>query len=253
MSQLKYWDGSEWQIAAIGTIGPEGPAGPAAGLANQVPYKNSSNVATGSANLTFDGSTLNVGGPLVAQSLRAVFASNADRDTAIPSPTAGMMCYVSGLGQVQLNINSTTGGWYPIAGQMPFFDAAKSASQTGVVTSTITTGTWPTATTNRGGFTVASNQVTVPFTGLYTVNATLTWDGGNNAGNNRHTLIYVNGSAITRDHGFPGNTVDAGVRSVWKGLLNAGDVVDIRGYQTSGSNMSIVSTRTRFTISYDGP
>jgi hypothetical protein len=194
-------------------------------------------------------------GNLVAQSLRAVFASNTARDTALPNGTvaAGMMCFVSGEGQVQLNINSTTGGWYPIAGQMPFFDVLKTSNQTGVVSSTITTVTWPTALTNRGGFTVASNQVTVPLAGVYTINAAVAFDSANTAGNNRHTLIYVNGSAVTRDHGVPTNSVDATVRSVIKIILAANDVVDVRAYQTSGSNMSIISTRTRFTISYDGP
>jgi hypothetical protein len=136
---------------------------------------------------------------------------------------------------------------------MPFFDTTKSANQTGVVSSTITTVTWPTATTNRGGFTVASNQVTVPLAGVYTVNAAVAFDSANTAGNNRHVLIYVNGSAVTRDHGFPGNSVDATVRSVIKLILAANDVVDVRAYQTSGANMTLQSTRTRFTISYDGP
>ena len=40
-------------------VGSTGPTGPSAGSANQVIYKNSSNVVTGSASLTFDGTTLN--------------------------------------------------------------------------------------------------------------------------------------------------------------------------------------------------
>ena len=40
------------------TKGQKGEAGPVAGSANQVVYKNSSNVATGSNNLTFDGNIL---------------------------------------------------------------------------------------------------------------------------------------------------------------------------------------------------
>jgi hypothetical protein len=236
-----------------GTQGTQGITGPVAGTANQVVYKNSSNVASGSANLTFDGTGLSVGGALVAQSLRAVFASNAARDSAIPAPTAGMLCFVSDSGQVQLNINSTTGGWYPIAGQMPLFDVSKTATQTGVVSATITTVTWPTATTNRGGFTVASNQVTVPLAGVYTINAAVTFDSGNTAGNNRHVLIYVNGSAITRDYGFPGNTVDAALRSTITLILAANDVVDVRAYQSSGSNMTLQVSRTRLTILYVGP
>ena len=44
--------------AGAGTKGQKGEAGPVAGSANQVVYKNSSNVATGSNNLTFDGNIL---------------------------------------------------------------------------------------------------------------------------------------------------------------------------------------------------
>jgi hypothetical protein len=33
MAQLKYWDGSAWQIAATGVVGPTGPTGPPAALA----------------------------------------------------------------------------------------------------------------------------------------------------------------------------------------------------------------------------
>lgn len=196
-------------------------------------------------------------GPVIAQSLRSSFASASARNSAIPSPTEGMLCWLEDVNQVTVYLGGTSptpgAGWYPVAGQMPFFDVLKTANQTGVVSSSITLVTWPTAITNRGGFTVASNAVTVPLTGLYSINAAVAFDSGNTAGNNRHTLIYVNGAAITRDGSPPTQTVDATTRSFIKTYLTAGDVVDVRAYQTSGSNMSIISTRTRFTISYEGP
>jgi hypothetical protein len=43
---------------ATGAQGPSGATGPVAGSANQVVYKDGSNAAAGSANLTFDGTTL---------------------------------------------------------------------------------------------------------------------------------------------------------------------------------------------------
>jgi hypothetical protein len=189
-------------------------------------------------------------GGVVAQSLKSSFASATARDAAITSPTEGMICYLEDVNQVTSYLGSA---WFPIAGQMPFFDVQKSATQTGVASSTITTVTWPTATTNRGGFTVASNQVTVPIAGIYMINAAVTFDSGNTAGNNRHILIHVNGSAVTRDYGFPGITVDSALRSTITLLLAAGDVVDVRVFQTSGSNMTLQISRTRLTISYQGP
>jgi hypothetical protein len=194
--------------------------------------------------------TVSAAGALAAQSLRASFASASARNTAITSPVEGMLCYLQDVNQITCYLGSA---WYPVAGQMPLFDVLKTANQSGIVSSSITTITWPTALINRGGFTVASNQVTVPLAGLYTINAAITWDSGNTAGNNRHVLVYVNGAAVTRDGGFPGQTVDASVRSVIKINLAAGDVIDVRGYQTSGSNMSVISTRSRLTISYEGP
>jgi hypothetical protein len=53
---------------ANGNAGPSGPAGPVAGSANQVVYKNASNVATGSANLIFDGTNLTCLGNITAYS-----------------------------------------------------------------------------------------------------------------------------------------------------------------------------------------
>jgi hypothetical protein len=45
-----------------GTTGATGATGPVAGSANQVVYKDGSNAAAGSANLTFDGTTLTTAG-----------------------------------------------------------------------------------------------------------------------------------------------------------------------------------------------
>jgi hypothetical protein len=202
------------------------------------------------ANASITANVVTADGGLVAQSLKSSFASAAARDAAITSPVEGMICYLEDVNQVTSYLGSA---WFPIAGQMPFFDVQKSADQTNVASSTITTVTWPTATTNRGGFTVASNQVTVPIAGIYMINAAVTFDAGNTAGNNRHILIYVNGGAVTRDYGFPGNTVDSALRSTITLLLDAGDVVDVRAYQTSGSNMTLELTRTRLTILYVGP
>ena len=53
----------------VGVSGATGITGPVAGSANQVVYKNSSNVAAGSANLVFDGTTLSaaiLNGPILS-------------------------------------------------------------------------------------------------------------------------------------------------------------------------------------------
>jgi hypothetical protein len=52
--------GSTGAQGAVGPQGAQGAVGPAGGSANQVLYKNSSNNVAGSANMTFDGTTLTV-------------------------------------------------------------------------------------------------------------------------------------------------------------------------------------------------
>ena len=51
-----------------GPPGPTGPTGPVAGSANQVVYKDGSNNAAGSANLTFNGTNLTCGGTITSNS-----------------------------------------------------------------------------------------------------------------------------------------------------------------------------------------
>ena len=51
-----------------GPAGPAGPTGPVAGSANQVVYKDGSNNAAGSANLTFNGTNLTCGGTITSNS-----------------------------------------------------------------------------------------------------------------------------------------------------------------------------------------
>jgi hypothetical protein len=41
----------------------------------------------------------------------ATYATTGARDTAIPSPTAGMMVFISGTSKAQVNTDGTTGGW----------------------------------------------------------------------------------------------------------------------------------------------
>jgi trimeric autotransporter adhesin len=60
--------GTTGTTGTTGTQGIQGITGPVAGSANQVVYKNGSNVAAGSANLTFNGTNLTCGGTVTANS-----------------------------------------------------------------------------------------------------------------------------------------------------------------------------------------
>lgn len=62
------WTGTVWNTVttAVGATGPTGPTGPVAGSANQIVYKNASNVAAGSNALTFDGTNFATTGAATA-------------------------------------------------------------------------------------------------------------------------------------------------------------------------------------------
>jgi hypothetical protein len=55
---FRFGEGGGPIMTAVELASAIGPTGPAAGSANQIIYKNSSNVATGSASLTYDGSNM---------------------------------------------------------------------------------------------------------------------------------------------------------------------------------------------------
>jgi hypothetical protein len=59
--------------------GVQGTTGPVAGSANQIVYKNSSNIVSGSANFTFDGTDVNIAGGLIATSI----AGNASNNNVV--------------------------------------------------------------------------------------------------------------------------------------------------------------------------
>jgi hypothetical protein len=74
--------GSQGSIGSQGTTGSQGVqgiTGPVAGSANQIVYKNSSNIVSGSANFTFDGTDVNIAGGLIATSI----AGNASNNNVV--------------------------------------------------------------------------------------------------------------------------------------------------------------------------
>jgi hypothetical protein len=176
------------------------------------------------------------------------FASATARNTAIPTPTEGMITYLNDVNQYQASHGGST--WYPIAGQMPLFDAPKTATQN-VTSGTEATISWSTATVNRGGFTIASNILTVPTTGLYDITALIGW-AGNNTGY-RIARLYVNGAIILNDYNTPAtaNGVTHGITIT--GLsLTAGDTIEIRGLQNSGVTLA-ANTASRLLVRYVCP
>lgn len=55
-----------------------------------------------------------------------IFASPGDRDGNIPSPAAGMLCYVTDMAQYQ-GYSTQEASWLPVAGKMPYGSIADSS------------------------------------------------------------------------------------------------------------------------------
>jgi hypothetical protein len=128
---------------------------------------------------------------------------------------------------------------------LPLFIARRTATQ--VISASTTTivnfSTSGTVDLNRGGFTMASGVVTVPLTGYYRIKATAYWDSAVTTGNNKVAFLYVNGSPATRLNAYGGLTYDfiteTGIDRVY--LEATTGTVDLRVYQTSPSNVNLLS------------
>ncbi len=128
---------------------------------------------------------------------------------------------------------------------LPLFIARRTASQViaGSTSTIVNFSTSGTIDLNRGGFTMASGVVTVPLTGYYRIKATAYWDAAVTTGNNKVALLYVNGSPATRVNAYGGLTYDfiteTGIDRVY--LEATVGTVDLRVYQTSASNVNLLS------------
>jgi len=87
----------------FGTQGIQGPSGVGTGgSANQILYKNASNVVTGSSNLTFDGSNLTVSGVVIANN---GFVSSGSSNAIMIDLIGNTLIFsVTGIGYTTLNL-----------------------------------------------------------------------------------------------------------------------------------------------------
>lgn len=109
----------------------------------------------------------------------------------------------------------------------------RASAQLSIPTSTLTTLTYDTTLFNNG-FTanLATGQVTIPVSGMYAITAAVTY-AADTLGN-RSCGIYINGVG-SRVNRVPASSVSEilSVQVTTCVLLNAGDVVDARVYQSS--------------------
>jgi hypothetical protein len=127
----------------------------------------------------------------------------------------------------------------------PTFIVRKTATQViGASSNTIVNfNTSGSVVANTGSaYSMSGGRVTVPNTGKYRIKGTAYWDAAVTTGNNKVVFLYINASPATRMNAYGGLTYDfiseTGIEEV---ELTSGDIVDMRVYQTSPSNVSLLS------------
>lgn len=174
--------------------------------------------------------------------------------TATIAPLEGMLTYLTDVNQFQANIDGTSSGWYPVAGQMPAFKGV----QTGTISTTNgnkTTLTFSSISQNRGGFTEASGIVTVPYTGWYSVVGQINWASAVAATRELIIATGVSGTysevAMNRYHMTGTGTLYTNVTG--HVYVSAGNTIRLQGTQFAGTvNMDGSVLPCSLTINYLG-
>lgn len=157
------------------------------------------------------------------------FASAAARDTAIPSPTEGMVCYLDDVNWLMVYTGSA---WTITGGDKPYFfgnalTTVANASDVVVGISTIT---------NRGGFINTSGVITIPISGYYSININNEWES--NSTGYRISYLSATGSPLCKDSrgAVNGNVTSQSLSGTF--YFSAGNTLASRIYQTSGGTRS---------------
>ena len=87
--------GSQGTQGTQGVQGIQGVTGPVAGSANQVVYKDASNIPTGSNNLTFDGTRLQITGDISISGIATANLTTLTSSTASPNNTINVAAIVA--------------------------------------------------------------------------------------------------------------------------------------------------------------
>lgn len=180
------------------------------------------------------------------------FASASARNTAISTPSEGMITYLSDLNQYQTYTGSE---WAPCGGVMPQaqFTAASQSFTTGSETA-ITT--WNNASYSGMSaladyFTTASGSITLVKAGKYRIVANVIWS--TNATGQRGASILLAGNtygrAVAPAYTNTGQTLVGYTVETYQ--ATAADTIAVQAVQTSGGNLTI-TTSTRIWITYLG-
>jgi len=103
-----------------------------------------------------------------------------------------------------------------------------------------------TVRTNQSGFTLASDAVTIPETGIYEINYSTTFSAGSNQNSVVETRIFINGTAVDGSSTFIALTDTGEDSTASKNIiisLTSGDQITLRS-QREGSAQNTATTET---------
>lgn len=152
--------------------------------------------------------------------------------------------------------NGTAWVLLPVAGT-PRIDLTRTSNTTSFFTnnSNVTLNTW-TTTANRGGFTVASGVVTVPYTGRYNIFYTMAFGSQATASGTRIIRVATSGGPVYWNSTAPVNSQGSYMMLTATGIqLSAGDTLTPTAFQTSGVALDWFASATspsKFVVEYVG-
>lgn len=160
-----------------------------------------------------------------------------------------MVILIQWIGLKMLRNQGRRGGSSRIVGKHVGCRVYNSVSQS-VNNTTLTKLNFDSVRYSDGGtFWVVGNptRITVPITGVYMIGHCFEFSG-NADGRTRYADLYVNNTIVIGEHsgsgyGASGNPADTTLLSIacpWK--MNAGDYVEVRVYQNSGSTLSTTAS-----------
>jgi hypothetical protein len=176
------------------------------------------------------------------------FATTSQRDITITAPTAGMECYVTGVGPQVYNGSA----WVPIlSGVAQYKDGSDSNSVT------VPSGTWTFLTcstlgvTSGSNITIDTNGIIVPV-GLFSVDAGIVWTTSGAASTRRILGLSLAGVGTSPTNyfyqhtiGSPGNGQQVYQQATF-GAVNAttSNRLGLWAYQDSGASLTVANRHT---------
>jgi hypothetical protein len=231
-------------------------------LPSAASYREGARIHVDALNVDFvqmDGTWVQVGVAVVASTATrdseyakasSAYLVDGTRVLVTASPRIEFTYHTSAAGVVE------TTGWFPTAGALPYFRQTPSSTQSTASSSwVLTNAIWGSAESLVEFTSFASGVLTVKHTGLYLVEAILSWITG--GGGSRATQIVVNSTSVDTAASIAAAqaTSNRGVGATAIVRLEAGDVMRVYGFQTSGSTIALqtLASETHWHARYLGP